>query len=146
MFTMRNGRQPKRSASQPKNSAPSGRMARVRKIPSATALMSTRNSPAIAFSEKTKMKKSNASSDQPASDATNVCRWDLVRFPNGSSRLMRRPGSALLAADHALGRLPRAPRRRRRLLHHPRDRLLLELLHRHLDRLLELRVVAGDHV
>src|ERR1700719_647107 len=63
------GRRPYFSASQPKTRAPSGRHASVRKSPSETALTSVWNSALIDRRQKTKMKKSNASSDQPAREA-----------------------------------------------------------------------------
>jgi hypothetical protein len=85
MFTIRMGRRPYRSASQPKKSAPTGRKASVRKMPSETAFTVVWNSPEIDFSAKTKMKKSNASSAQPAREAAKACRWDVFRPRNASS-------------------------------------------------------------
>jgi hypothetical protein len=62
---IRIGRRPKRSASNPKKSAPNGRAARVTKIATATDFTSVPNSTEIAFSMNTSRKKSNASSVQP---------------------------------------------------------------------------------
>ena len=59
------GRRPKRSPSQPKQKAPIGRAASVRKTPCATAFTSVPNSFEIAESMKTMRKKSKASSVQP---------------------------------------------------------------------------------
>ncbi len=68
-LSIRIGRRPYFSASQPKNRAPSGRIARVSEMPTATSWILTWKSSLIAVRHRTKMKKSKASSDQPASEA-----------------------------------------------------------------------------
>src|SRR5580704_11579246 len=80
---MRIGRRPYFSASQPKSRAPMGRQASVRKIPSATVLMSVLNSLLMALSEKVKTKKSKASSDQPPSAAKYALRCAPESAANG---------------------------------------------------------------
>src|SRR6185369_17439622 len=65
MSAISTGRRPKRSPSQPKQKAPIGRAASVRKTPCATAFTSVPNSFEIAESMKTMRKKSKASSVQP---------------------------------------------------------------------------------
>ena len=54
-------------------------------MPSATAFTPVWNSALIALRQKTKMKKSNASSDQPASEAMNARRCARVRLVKGAN-------------------------------------------------------------
>src|SRR5215469_18861855 len=86
MFVRSAGRRPKRSAKSPKRKAPTGRIAKVIKIASATAETFTVNCVAIALTQKIRMKKSNASRDQPQSDAKNVLRCNGVSWRKGAQK------------------------------------------------------------
>ena len=68
------GRRPNRSAILPNRNAPTGRIASVRKIASLIVETLAWNWPASAFRQNTRIKKSNASSDQPRKHATKVFR------------------------------------------------------------------------
>src|SRR5580693_10421371 len=74
MSTINVGRRPNRSAIIPKRNAPTGRKASVMKIAAATAETFAWNWVAMALTQKVRMKKSNASSDQPRKQAMNVFR------------------------------------------------------------------------
>src|SRR6202035_6048222 len=88
MLSISVGRRPKRSAMRPKRKAPMGRMARVRKIPSATAETLVLKSVAMALRHQTMMKKSKASSDQPRKQAMKVRRCVGVRVRKGPSKFI----------------------------------------------------------
>src|SRR6202166_985609 len=80
-------RRPYRSAMSPKRNAPTGRIASVRKIASATAETFAWNCVAIALTQNVRIKKSNASSDQPKKQAINVFRCTGVsrrKWPTNS--------------------------------------------------------------
>jgi hypothetical protein len=87
MSTINVGRRPNRSAIIPKRNAPTGRKANVMKIASATAETFAWNWVAIALTQKVRMKKSNASSDQPRKQAMKVFRCagvSLRKWPMNS--------------------------------------------------------------
>ena len=73
MSSINVGRRPKRSAINPNKNAPTGRIASVRKIASAIAETFVWNSVAIALTQKIRMKKSKASSDQPRTSGDEEC-------------------------------------------------------------------------
>src|ERR1700761_2173131 len=73
----------------PKRNAPTGRKASVRKSASATAEACAWKSAAIDETQKTRMKKSKASRDQPRKQATNACFCCEVRFRKGLGMAIR---------------------------------------------------------
>src|ERR1700722_8272149 len=80
-------RRPYLSAISPNRNAPTGRIASVRKIASATADTFAWNCVAIALTQNVRIKKSNASSDHPKKQAINVFRWTGVsrrKWPTNS--------------------------------------------------------------
>ena len=87
MSTMSVTRRPNRSAIIPNRNAPTGRIASVQAIALTTAEVSAWNCLSMALMQKVRMKKSNASSDQPRKHATNVLRCtgvSLRKWPMNS--------------------------------------------------------------
>src|SRR6185312_251325 len=74
------GRRPNLSAIMPKRNAPTGRMASVMKTASKTEETFVWKSALMALTQKTRMKKSKASRDQPIKQAMKVFRWTAVRL------------------------------------------------------------------
>ena len=104
MSTISVGRRPKRSAIIPNRNAPTGRNASVMKIASATAETFVWNCVAMALTQKVRMKKSKASSDQPRKQAMNVFRctgvslrkWPInsIEIPPRNSVRLKSPADA----------------------------------------------------